>query len=112
VSFTYQNATEVCVAFLENKIEKSVKLYEANPTKFSLYQPKLDEIKERLRTSFHLYELENMMNTKNTFLSKDYDRLISQFTAIKEEKVAFLEERKARHNKIISQIETLVKEVI
>ncbi len=37
------------------------------------------------------------MNTKNTFLSKDYDRLISQFTAIKEEKVAFLEERKARH---------------
>ena len=112
VSFNYQNATEVCVAFLENKIEKSVKLYEANPTKFSLYQPKLDEIKERLRTSFHLYELENMMNTKNTFLSKDYDRLISQFTAIKEEKVAFLEERKARHNKIISQIETLVKEVI
>ena len=75
-------------------------------------QYKLDEIKERLRTSFHLYELENMMNTKNTFLSKDYDRLISQFTAIKEEKVAFLEERKARHNKIISQIETLVKEVI
>jgi small GTP-binding protein len=112
VSFNYQNATEVCVAFLENKIEKSVKLYEENPTKFSLYQPKLDEIKERLRTSFHLYELENMMNTKNTFLSKDYDRLISQFTAIKEEKVAFLEERKARHNKIISQIETLVKEVI
>ena len=30
MSFNYQNATEVCVAFLENKIEKSVKLYEAN----------------------------------------------------------------------------------
>ncbi|AHJ11829.1 dynamin family protein [Sulfurospirillum multivorans] len=111
VSFNYQNATEVCVAFLENKIEKSVKLYEENPTKFSLYTPKLDEIKERLRTSFHLYELENMMNTRNTFLSKDYDRLISQFTAIKEEKVAFLEERKARHYKILEQIEALVKEV-
>lgn len=111
VSFNYQNATEVCVAFLENKIEKSVKLYEENPTKFSLYQPKLDEIKERLRTSFHLYELENMMNTKNTFLSKDYDRLISQFSAIKEEKVAFLEERKARHQRMIETIETLLKEV-
>ncbi len=111
VSFNYQNATEVCVAFLENKIEKSVKLYEENPTKFSLYQPKIDEIQERLRTSFHLYELENMMNTRHTFLSKDYDRLISQFAALKEEKVQFIEERKARHHKIIEQIEALVKEV-
>ena len=111
VSFNYQNATEVCVAFLENKIEKSLKLYEANPTKFSLYQPKMDEIKERLRTAFHLYELENMMNTKNTFLNKDYDRLISQFERIKEEKVAFIQERKARHLKIIEVIEGLAKEV-
>jgi len=111
VSFNYQNATEVCVAFLENKIEKSVKLYEENPTKFSLYQPKIDEIQERLRTSFHLYELENMMNTRHTFLSKDYDRLISQFAALKEEKAQFIEERKARHHKIIEQIEALVKEV-
>lgn len=111
VSFNYQNATEVCVGFLENKIEKSVKLYEDNPTKFSLYQPKIDEIKERLRTSFHLYELENMMNTRHTFLSKDYDRLISQFSEIKEQKVAFLEERKARHEKIIAQITSLRQEI-
>lgn len=111
VSFNYQNATEVCVAFLENKIEKSAKLYEENPTKFSLYTPKLDEIKERLRTSFHLYELENMMNTKNTFLNKDYDRLIQQFDVIKEAKVAFLEERKERHNRIIGTIEVLLREV-
>lgn len=112
VSFNYQNATEVCVAFLENKIEKSRKLYEENPTKFSLYQPKLDEIKERLRTSFHLYELENMMNTKHTFLSKDYERLVSQFTRLKDEKVAFLEERKAHHQEIISTITALQKEVL
>ena len=112
VSFNYQNATEVCVAFLENKIEKSVKLYEDNPTKFSLYHPKIDEIKERLRTSFHLYELENMMNTRNTFLNKDYDRLISQFTVIKEQKVAFLEEKKARHERLIETIVALKNEVL
>ena len=112
VSFNYQNATEVCVAFLENKIEKSVKLYEDNPTKFSLYHPKIDEIKERLRTSFHLYELENMMNTRNTFLNKDYDRLISQFTVIKEQKVAFLEEKKARHECLIETIVALKNEVL
>ena len=112
VSFNYQNATEVCVAFLENKIEKSVKLYEENPTKFSLYQPKMDEIKERLKTSFHLYELENMMNTNRTFLSKDYDRLIEKFTILKDEKITFLEKRKERHSKMIAKIEGLLKEVL
>ncbi|ACZ11435.1 dynamin family protein [Sulfurospirillum deleyianum] len=111
VSFNYQNATEVCVAFLENKIEKSRKLYEENPTKFSLYQPKLDEIKERLRMAFHLYELENMMNTKHTFLSKDYERLVSQFTKIKEEKVVFLEEKKQHHYALIEEIKALRSEV-
>ncbi|MBV5278569.1 MAG: dynamin family protein [Campylobacteraceae bacterium] len=112
VSFNYQNATEVCVAFLENKIEKSLKLYEENPTKFSLYHPKMDEIKERLRTSFHLYELENMMNTNRTFLSKDYDRLIEKFAVLKEEKIAFLEKKKERHLKVIGKIEELLKEVL
>lgn len=112
VSFNYQNATEVCVAFLENKIEKSLQLYEENPTKFTLYQPKLDEIKERLRTSFHLYELENMMNTNRTFLSKDYDRLIEKFATLKDEKIAFLQKRKERHYKMIGKIEALLKEVL
>ena len=112
VSFNYQNATEVCVAFLENKIEKSLKLYEENPTKFTLYQPKLDEIKERLRTSFHLYALENMMNTNRTFLSKDYDRLIEKFATLKDEKIDFLQKKKERHYKSISKIEELLKEVL
>lgn len=107
VSFNYQNATEVCVAFLENKIEKSLKLYEENPTQFSFYQPKLDEIKERLRVSFHLYELENMMNTKRTFLSKDYDRLIEKFALLKEEKIAFLAKQKERHNQAIEMIKDI-----
>ena len=110
VSFNYQNATEVCVAFLENKIEKSRLLFEENPTKFSLYQPKRDEIKERLRTSFHLYELENMMHTNHTFLSKDYVSLMEKFSSITKEKVEFLEKRKERHKRSIEIIENLIKE--
>ena len=111
VSFNYQNATEVSVAFLERKIGESVKLYEENPTKFGLYQPKIDEIKERLRTSFHIYELENMMNTRNTFLNKNYDWLMNRFSKIKTERLAFLQEVKSRHETIIVEIETLKEEI-
>lgn len=111
VSFNYQNATEVSVSFLEKKIEQSVRLYEDNPTKFSLYQPKLDEIKERLKISFHLYELQNMMNTNNSFLNKNYDRLIDEFKKINEEKHSFIQKRKERHTKTIEILEHHVKAI-
>ena len=52
-----------------------------------------------------------MMNTRHTFLSKDYDRLIVHFQEIKDEKVAFIEEKKARHSKFIEQITVLVNEI-
>jgi len=104
VSFNYQNATEVSVGFLERKISESIKLYEENPSQFPLYQPKLEEIKTRLRTSFHIYELENMMHSRNTFLNKNYDWLMRQFSKIKAEKITFLEERKALHVKHIQAL--------
>ncbi len=107
VSFNYQNATEVCVAFLEHKINKSIELYEENPSQFPLYRPKLDEIKQRLKVSFHLYELENLMNSKQTFLDKDYAHLMERFKAIKEEKIEFLNQKVNRHKKLIKELEEL-----
>ena len=111
VSFNYQNATEVSVAFLEKKIGQSIKLYEENPTKFTLYQPKLEEIKERLKISFHLYELSNMMNTNNTFLNKNYDRLIKEFKLINEDRHGFIQKREERHHKTIDILSLHVKGV-
>ncbi len=101
VNFNYQNATEVSVAFLEKKIEQSIKLYEENPTKFTLYQPKIEEIRERLKISFHLYELSNMMNTNNTFLNKNYDKLIGEFKNINKERNSFIQKRETKHHNAI-----------
>ena len=56
-------------------------------------------------------ELENMMNTNHTFLSKDYERLMQKFKGLTEEKVALLEKRKERHYKAIEVIDALVKEI-
>ena len=106
VSFNYQNATEVSVAVLEKRIEQSIKLYEENPTKFSLYQPKLQDIKERLQSSFYLYELNNMMNTNNTFLNKNYDRLTCEFKSINEQRKQMVQKRKERHIKIVEILKT------
>ena len=111
VSFNYQNATQVSIAFLEQKIAHSVAAYERDPTQFTLYIPKREEIKERLEISFHLYELQNMMYTQNTFLHKNYDRLMREFKSINEERLNLIAQKKERHLRLIAMLERHIDEV-
>ncbi|MDX1809562.1 MAG: dynamin family protein [Sulfurospirillaceae bacterium] len=105
VKFNYHNATEACISFLNNKIDSFSKLYEENPTRFSLYNPSLAEIKQKLTESFYMYELNNLMSSNRTFLSNDYDRLTAKFEEIKNQKIDFVNQRKNRHKKIIKLLE-------
>ncbi len=111
VKFNYENATEVCISFLNDKIKESIELYESNPAKFTLYTPPLQEIKERLYVAFHMYELDNLMNANRTFLSKDYERLIHNFQNIRDLKISFIENRKIRHEKILQTLISCKKSI-
>lgn len=112
IEFNYQNATEVCISFLNNKMEDFLKLYEQNPTRFSLYHPTLEDIKHRLEESFFTYKLENLMNKNRTFLSSDYERMSESFSNIKADKLKFLNERKNRYRKIIGLLKECQKELV
>ncbi|MFK5880669.1 MAG: dynamin family protein [Sulfurospirillum sp.] len=112
IEFNYQNATGVCIAFLNNKMEEFARLYEQNPARFSLYHPTLEDIKNRLNESFFIYKLENLMDKNRTFLSADYDRIIKTFQGIKEEKIDFIDKTKKRHENIIKLLKECQKELI
>jgi len=51
------------------------------------------------------------MNTNNTFLNIDYDRLIDEFKKINEDRKNFIEKRKARHHKTIEILSLHVKNI-
>ncbi|MDR1614391.1 MAG: dynamin family protein [Campylobacteraceae bacterium] len=111
VKFNYQNATEVVIAFLERRIEKSIKLYEENPTRFSVYEPNLDEIRERLKRSLYLYEFENMMKGNRSFIVKNYDTLLEKFMQIKEERLKLIFEHKSEYVKLKNILNSLLDTV-
>ncbi len=111
IEFNYQNATGVCIAFLNDKMDEFARLYEQNPTRFSLYHPSLEDIKNRLNESFFIYKLEGLMDKNRTFLSVDYDRIIETFTEIKDEKLDFIDKTKNRHEKIIELLKKCQKEL-
>ncbi len=83
IEFNYQNATGICISFLNEKMDEFAKLYEQNPTRFSLYYPALEDIKARLNENFFVYKLENLMDKSRTFLSSDYNRILETFGEIK-----------------------------
>ena len=49
------------------------------------------------------------MNTNNTFLNKNYDRLINEFKNINEDRKDFIQKREARHEKTIEILRLHVK---
>ncbi len=107
LNFNYQNATEVCVGFLERKIAQSVELYEEDPLRFPLYYPNPEEIKQRLRLSFHLYKFENLLYAKENFLDKHYDALAEHFSHIKEKKLELLRKKLSYHEHILAKLSEL-----
>lgn len=107
VSFNYQNATEVCVAFLEHKIAESIALYEESPTQFPLYSPNMNEIKNRLVVAFHLYELENLMNSNHSFLDKNYDWLMKMFDKINRDRQKFIQAKISYHQKSMEKLNAI-----
>jgi GTPase Era involved in 16S rRNA processing len=110
VKFNYQNATEVVIGFISQRVEKSAKLYEENPTQFTLYEPKFADIKERLRTAFHIYELENMMKNRN-FITRNYEKLGAEFERIEHERLSLIEEGKNEYVKLKSSLIQLSEKV-
>ena len=111
IKFNYQNATEACISFLNDKIESFALLYESNPTHFSLYNPNLAEIKQKLSESFYMYELKNLMSSNRTFLSQEYDRLLRRFEEIRDKKIDFISGRKNRHENIIKRLKACYEEL-
>ena len=110
IKFNYQNATELTVSFLQKKMEDSVKSFEREPTKFSLYRPKLDDILQSLKKNFFLYELDNLLNQRYNFLTRNYNDLIDGFKEINLAKKEFVEGIKKRHIYNIEKLKDLKKE--
>jgi small GTP-binding protein len=108
IKFNYQNATEVVIAFLERRIEKSIKLYEENPTQFNVYEPKLEEIKERLKINLHLHEFQNMIKGGRSFIAKNYDMLLEEFIKIKDERLKLISENKLEYVKLKNILNSLL----
>ncbi|RXJ82438.1 dynamin family protein [Arcobacter sp. F2176] len=106
LSYSYIQTTQATIAHFEQQIAESIILYEKEPTKFTVYHPREDEILTKLKANFGFEKIEDFLTSKRNYLFKIIKYSKEQYLEINEERINFVESRKGEY---IDKIEDLKK---
>jgi GTP-binding protein EngB required for normal cell division len=106
LSYSYIQTTQATIAHFEQQIAESITLYEKEPTKFTVYHPREDEILTKLKANFGFEKIEDFLTSKRNYLFKIIKYSKEQYLEINEERIDFVESRKGEY---IDKIEDLKK---
>ncbi|MGB7400982.1 MAG: dynamin family protein [Arcobacter sp.] len=106
LSYSYIQTTQATIAHFEQQIAESITLYEKEPTKFTVYHPREDEILTKLKANFAFEKIEDFLTSKRNYLFKIIKYSKEQYLEINEERINFVESRKGEY---IDKIEDLKK---
>jgi len=94
ISYSYVQTTRASIGYFEQKISQSVLLYKKEPTKFSIYHPKKDEILTKLKTDFGFEKIENLLTSKRNYLYKIIQFSKEQYLEINKDRIEFVKSKK------------------
>ena len=106
LSYSYIQTTQATIAHFEQLISESVNLYEQEPTKFTIYHPREDEILTKLKANFGFEKIEDFLTSKRNYLFKVVRYSKTQFVDINQDRIEFV---KAKRDKYLSKVEDLKK---
>jgi GTP-binding protein EngB required for normal cell division len=111
LSYSYIQTTQATIAHFEQQIAESVLLYEKEPTKFSVYHPREDEILTKLKTNFGFEKIEDFLTSKRNYLFKIIQYSKNQYLDINKDRINFVESRKEEYIKKIEDLENIKSEI-
>jgi len=106
LSYSYIQTTQATIAHFEQQISESVLLFEKEPTKFSVYHPREDEILTKLKANFGFEKIEDFLTSKRNYLFKIIKYSKEQYLEINKDRINFVESKKEEY---ISKIDDLLK---
>jgi len=111
LSYSYIQTTQATIAHFEQQIAESVTLYEKEPTRFSVYHPREDEILTKLKTNFGFEKIEDFLTSKRNYLFKIIQYSKNQYLDINEDRIKFVESRKEEYIKKIEDLKQIKSEI-
>ncbi len=111
LSYSNMQVTQATIAHFEQQIAESIELYEKEPSKFSVYHPREDEILTKLKANFGFERIEDFLTSKRNYLFKIVKYSKEQYTQINKESIEFVEERKKDYLAKIIDVEKIKEEI-
>jgi Fe-S oxidoreductase len=111
LSYSNMQVTQATIAHFEQQIAESVELYEKEPTKFSVYHPREDEILTKIKSNFGFEKIEDFLTSKRNYLFKIVKYSKEQYLQINEESINFVEDKKKDFLDKIEDIEKIKEDI-
>ncbi|WP_320035021.1 dynamin family protein [Halarcobacter sp.] len=111
LSYSYIQTTQATIAHFEQQIAESVTLYEKEPTKFTIYHPREDEILTKLKANFGFEKIEDFLTSKRNYLFKIIQYSKKQYLDINKDRIEFVESKKLEYIKKIEDIKIIKNDI-
>jgi len=111
LSYSNMQVTQATIAHFEQQIAESIELYEKEPTKFSVYHPREDEILTKIKANFGFERIEDFLTSKRNYLFKVVKYSKEQYQQINEESINFVQETKKDYIQKIIDIEKIKEDI-
>ena len=111
LSYSYIQTTQATIAHFEQQISESIELYEKEPTKFSVYHPREDEILTKLKANFGFEKIEDFLTSKRNYLFKIIQYSKNQYLEINNDRIEFVQSKKEQYIKKIKDIKEIKSEI-
>jgi len=111
LSYSYIQTTQATIAHFEQQIAESILLYEKEPTKFSVYHPREDEILTKLKANFGFEKIEDFLTSKRNYLFKIIKYSKEQYLEINKDRIDFVESKKGEYLSKIEDLKSIKDEI-
>ncbi len=111
LSYSYIQTTQATIAHFEQQIAESVHLYESEPTKFSVYHPREDEILTKLKANFGFEKIEDFLTSKRNYLFKIIKYSKEQYLEINGGRIEFVNSKKGEYLQKIEDLKAIKEEI-
>ncbi len=111
LSYSNMQVTQATIAHFEQQIAESIELYEKEPTKFSIYHPREDEILTKLKANFGFEKIEDFLTSKRNYLFKIVKYSKEQYLQINQEGIQLVEDMKKDYINKIEDLEKIKEDI-
>ena len=111
LSYSYIQTTQATIGHFEQQILESEELYKKEPTRFSIQHPREEDVLTKLKANFGFEKIEDFLTSRRNYLFKIVHYSKDQYLEINEDRINFVNSKKAQYLEKIEELEKIKEEI-